>query len=205
MTAYYLIRHGYTDWIEQEILHGISDRPLSEFGQQQARATAEYMRGKKVDRLYTSPLIRCKETADAVSSALGVKPIVIENLKEENYGVLEGRRDWWPVIKKKPAIIPFYAFIRTTISTITGEPVWQFKHRVVAAWEDIKAKNASGSVVVVGHSGVLRTILMKEFDFKRNQISLTLSSVSQFEVDQESNARIIELNHSAHLPGENFL
>jgi len=205
MTNYYLIRHGYTDWIEQEILHGISDRPLSKFGREQAQATLEYMRGKKIDHLYTSPLIRCKETADMISSVLGVKPIVIENLKEENYGFLEGRRDWWPVIKKRPAIIPLYAFVRTTISTLTGEPVWQFKHRVVAAWEDIKAKNPNGSVAVIGHSGVLRTILMKEFDFKRNQISLTLSSVSQFEVEQDGSARIMELNHSGHLPGENFL
>ena len=205
MTTYYLIRHGYTDWIEQEILHGISDRPLSEFGQQQARATAEYMRGKKVDRLYTSPLIRCIETADAVSGALGVKPFVIENLKEENYGVLEGRRDWWPVIKKKPAIIPFYAFIRTTISTITGEPVWQFKRRVVAAWEDIKEKNPTGSVAVVGHSGVLRTILINEFGGTRRQFALTLSSVSQIEIEADGSAHIIDLNHNDHLPGENFL
>ena len=205
MTTYCLIRHGFTDWLEQEILHGISDRPLSKFGRQQAAATAEYMRGKKVDRIYTSPLMRCRETADAVGSALALKPIIVENLKEENYGVLEGRRDWWPVIKKRPAIIPFYTFFRTTISTLTGEPVWQFKKRVVAAWEDIKSKNPSGSVVIIAHSGVLRNILIKEFGGKRSQFSLTLSSVTQIEIHADSSAKMIDLNHSNHLPGDNFL
>jgi broad specificity phosphatase PhoE len=205
MTNYYLIRHGFTDWIEQDILHGISDRPLSEFGQEQARATADYMRGKKVDRLYTSPLIRCKQTADVLSAALGVQPIEVEDLKEENYGILEGRRDWWGVVKKHPKIIPIYTVIRTTISTLTGEPVWQFKRRVVAVWEGIKSENPSGSVAVVGHSGVLRNILLHEFGGKRSSISLTTSSVTQFEVEVDGTARMIKLNHNDHLPGDQFL
>jgi len=28
MTTFLLVRHGYTEWIEKEILHGISDLPL---------------------------------------------------------------------------------------------------------------------------------------------------------------------------------
>ena len=205
MTNYYLIRHGYTDWIEKEILHGISDRPLSDFGNEQARATAAYMRGKQVDVLYSSPLIRCTQTAAYLSDVLGVQPTIVEDLKEENYGILEGKRDWWVEIKKRPILITPYAIVRTTISTITGEPVWNFKKRVIAAWEGIKAENPSGSVAVVGHSGVLRNILMHEFNYKRNEISLTTSSVTQFEIGDDSTALMIDLNHNAHLPGEQFL
>jgi broad specificity phosphatase PhoE len=205
MTNYYLIRHGFTDWIEKEILHGISDRPLSEFGRQQAQATANYMHGKRVDRLYTSPLIRCTQTAEYLSQSLGVEPEIVENLKEENYGILEGRRDWWAVVKKHPRIIPIYGVIRTTISTLTGEPVWKFKQRVVDAWEGIKAQNLSGSVAVVGHSGVLRTILMHEFNYCRTEVALTTSSVTQLEIDVDGKPTMIDFNHNSHLPGENFL
>ena len=205
MTNYYLIRHGFTDWIEQEILHGISDRPLSEFGREQAKATADFMRGKQVDRMYSSPLMRCTQTADFLSEVLDIKAIIIEDLKEENYRIMEGKRDWWAVVKKHPRIIPIYAVVRTTITTITGEPFWQFKRRVIDAWEDIKIKNPSGSVAVVGHSGVLRNILMHEFNYGRTEVSLTTSSVTQFEIDANGNPIMIDFNHNSHLPGENFL
>ena len=132
MTKVYLIRHGVTGWMEKEILHGISDQPLSDFGNQQADATAKFLQNVHFDRIYTSPLLRAKQTAEKIGQVVKVEPIPLEDLKEENYGVLEGRRDWWPTVKTKPFIIPFYSYTRIAISTLTGEPFWVFRKRIEA-------------------------------------------------------------------------
>ncbi len=207
MTKVYLIRHGVTDWMEKQILHGISDRPLSDFGNQQADATAEFLKDVHFDRIYTSPLLRTRQTAEKIGRATGVEPIPIDDLKEENYGILEGGRDWWPTVKTKPLIVPFYQTTRITISTLTGEPFWAFRKRVERIWGTIKSENPSGTIAVVAHSGVLRHILRYEFGGSRSskQYGLTTASVSELEVDGQGNAHIIKLNQNAHLPGDNFL
>jgi broad specificity phosphatase PhoE len=207
MTKVYLIRHGYTDWMEKEILHGTSDRPLSDFGNRQADATAEFLKDVKFDRIYTSPLLRAKQTADKIGHTTGVDPTPVEDLKEEFYGVLEGRRDWWATVKTKPLIIPLYTYTRIIISTLTGEPFWKFKNRVITAWEAIKTDHPSGTIAVVAHSGVLRHILRHEFGGHRSskKFGLTAASVSEIEVDGRGNAQIVKINQNTHLPGDNFL
>jgi len=207
MTKVYLIRHGFTDWMEKQILHGTSDRPLSDFGNRQADATAEFLKNVKFDRIYTSPLLRAKQTAEKIGRATGVDPIPVEDLKEEFYGILEGRRDWWPSVKTKPLIIPLYSYARITISTLTGEPFWKFKQRVVKTWDSLKKENPSGTIAVVAHSGVLRRILQYEFGGSRlsKNFGMTAASVSEIEVDGKGNARMVKVNQNAHLPGDNFI
>ena len=70
MTTFLLVRHGYTEWIEKEILHGISDLPLSEFGLKQAELTAQYLKNTKIDRMYSSPLLRTMQTAEKISKTI---------------------------------------------------------------------------------------------------------------------------------------
>ncbi|MDP2966512.1 MAG: histidine phosphatase family protein [Pelolinea sp.] len=207
MTTFILVRHGYTDWIEKEILHGISDRPLSEFGLEQADATAKFLHNTKIDRMYSSPLIRAMQTAEKIGETTGAKPEPVADLREENYGWLEGKRDWWPTVKDRKSLIPFYIFTRVSISTLTGEPFWQFRQRVVNAWRKIKEENSSGTIAIVAHSGVLRTILTHEFGgtrFDTEKYSLTACSVSRIEVNGNS-PHIISLNENSHLPGDNHL
>jgi len=207
MTQVYLIRHATTDWMEREILHGTSDRPLSEFGLQQAHATADFLKGIHFDRLYTSPLLRAKQTAEKISQVANIEPIEVDDLKEEYYGVLEGRRDWWLRVKTKPVLIPLHTSSRVVISALTGEPIWAFRRRVERAWKAIKAENPSGTIGVVAHSGVLRCILRHELggSHLNKKFILSACSVSQIEVDGHKHARLVMLNQNDHLPGNNSL
>lgn len=207
MTTFILVRHGYTNWIEKEILHGISDPPLSEFGLRQADATAAYLKGTKIDRIYSSPLLRAMQTAEKIGETTGVKPEPVADLREENYGWLEGKRDWWSTFKGRKSLIPFYIATRLSISALTGEPFWQFRQRVVNTWTKIKEENPSGTIAIVAHSGVLRTILTSEFGGTRSETdkySLTACSVSRIEINGRG-PQIISLNENSHLPGDNRL
>ena len=66
----YLVRHG--ELFQQEGGHrciGRTDLPLSERGQRQAAKTAQWLKSQPVQRIYSSPLIRCVQTAEIIRKA----------------------------------------------------------------------------------------------------------------------------------------
>ena len=207
MTTFLLVRHGYTEWIEKELLHGISDLPLSEFGFKQAELTAQYLKNTKIDRIYSSPLLRTMQTAEKISKVSGTPIIPLADLKEEDYGWQEGKRDWWPYVRERKPLIPAYLILRLAINALTGESFWKSGKRVANVWEKIKAENPEGTVAVVAHSGVLRMILLHEFGGSRldtNLYPISTCSVSRISVNGKG-AQIVSLNEHDHLPEESTL
>ncbi len=84
----YLIRHGETDWSLSGRHTGRTDIPLTEQGQIQAKQLADYLKGLGVQKVFSSPSQRAKETcrlAGFLSHA-----IVDEELHEWDYGEYEG-------------------------------------------------------------------------------------------------------------------
>src|SRR5260370_8727414 len=66
---------------------GIYDNlPLSSIGRKQAQALAERLADMSFDAVYSSPLLRCLETAAPLAKQLGMMPTVVEGLKEIRLG-----------------------------------------------------------------------------------------------------------------------
>jgi len=207
MTTFLLVRHGYTEWIEKELLHGISDQPLSEFGLKQAELTAAYLQSTPIDRIYASPLRRAMQTAGKIAETAGVQPLPLADLREENYGWQEGKRDWWSFVKNRKALIPLYMVLRLAISTLSGEPFWHFRKRIAGVWNKIKQENPEGTVAVVAHAGVLRMILLQEFGGSRFNTALypiTACSVSRISINGKG-PQLLSVNERDHLPEESHL
>ena len=70
MTELLLVRHGETDWNAAGRLQGHTDRPLSDYGREQARRLAEELAGEEFDAIYASDLARARETAEIVGARL---------------------------------------------------------------------------------------------------------------------------------------
>ena len=62
----YLIRHGETDYNKKKRLQGVTDIPLNAQGIALAEKTAAGLRDISFDRIYTSPLIRARRTAEII-------------------------------------------------------------------------------------------------------------------------------------------
>lgn len=86
----YLMRHGETDWNVVRRMQGKSDIPLNECGLAQARSAAAGMKDLPIDRILSSPLIRARQTAQAVAEGRGLEVDVDERLIEMGFGDLEG-------------------------------------------------------------------------------------------------------------------
>lgn len=204
-TKVYLIRHGITDWIEQGILHGRSDRPLSAFGLEQAELTGKAMKDCQAARLFTSPLLRALQTAEPISRETGLKPEPIEDLQEMYFGILEGKRDYWPVLKDKKVLVMIYYAWRLLLATISGESQRHFRQRVLRAWAEIRSQADGQPIIVVAHSGVLRTILLHEFGGRftdATRFVLNACSISEIEISPQAPSRIVHINGIAHLNGK---
>jgi probable phosphoglycerate mutase len=86
----YLARHGETAWSLSGQHTGLTDLPLTERGERNARRLGERLRGMTFAKVFTSPLQRASRTCDLAGFAGAAE--VDRDLVEWNYGEYEGRR-----------------------------------------------------------------------------------------------------------------
>jgi broad specificity phosphatase PhoE len=86
----YLARHGETAWSLSGQHTGLTDLPLTERGERNARRLAESLKGLSFDKVFTSPLQRAMRTCEL--AGFGGRAEIDRDLLEWNYGEYEGRR-----------------------------------------------------------------------------------------------------------------
>jgi len=209
LANFLLIRHGTTDWVEGQILHGITDIPLNKKGKMQAEETAQALIGCGAKKLYTSSLSRCVQTAQIIGKKVGPKPISMDNLVELNFGWLEGKRlrdhdkgEYGKLIE----IIDHYFF--NLIRMISGESKKNLNQRVLNGWDTILAENPEGKTIVVAHSAVYNSILFYYFGKAHlngdTYYHLNPCSITEISIDASNQAELIRLNDHSHLSEKNL-
>jgi probable phosphoglycerate mutase len=86
----YLARHGETAWSLSGQHTGLTDLPLAERGERNARQLGKRLVGSPLAKVFTSPLQRARRTCEL--AGFGVVAEVLTDLVEWNYGDYEGRR-----------------------------------------------------------------------------------------------------------------
>jgi broad specificity phosphatase PhoE len=84
----YLARHGETEWTLSGQYTGLTDLPLTERGERNARRLEERLRGLSFAKVFTSPLQRAKRTCEL--AGFGSAAEIDQDLIEWNYGDYEG-------------------------------------------------------------------------------------------------------------------
>ena len=85
----YLARHGETAWTISGQHTGVTDLPLTERGEANARRLGDRIKGLAFTRVFTSPLRRASHTCEL--AGFGQVAIVDDDLVEWNYGVYDGK------------------------------------------------------------------------------------------------------------------
>jgi probable phosphoglycerate mutase len=152
-----LVRHGQTERSAIKAYSGRLDVPLTDTGREQARRTAQQLAGMDIDAVFTSPLIRARDTAQSIADATGAPLTVDERLTEIDYGLFEG-------LDRAGARARFGQAFEDWRADPFGAPVPGMEtlpaalERASAATADALA--AGEHPVIVGHQGILRIVLI---------------------------------------------
>jgi 2,3-bisphosphoglycerate-dependent phosphoglycerate mutase len=149
------IRHGETAWNVDTRIQGQLDIPLNDTGRWQAQRLARALAARDpIHAIYTSDLLRARDTARAVSESTGTPLRLHEGLRERGFGIFQGKtfveiEAAWPEEalrwrKRDPHWAP-----------AGGESLTQMRQRVEATLNSLAARHPGEQIVLVGHGGVL--------------------------------------------------
>jgi probable phosphoglycerate mutase len=120
--------------------------PLDQNGLKQARELAQTMKGLEIDEFLCSPLLRTRQTADAISEVIGIGYTIDDRLIEQDFGEFEGvnRFDEDYQAAKRKFFVRFPG----------GESYFDMASRVYPLIKEKEGKN----VLLVTHGGICRII-----------------------------------------------
>jgi broad specificity phosphatase PhoE len=149
------LRHGESIGNAESRWQGQSDYALTEKGRAQARALAERWKSEavKFDLVIASPLVRAKETAEIIASALDTKVETDSILLERNIGEMEGLTA--DEVRRRPQ--PPYVTPYDPIGG-EGEGDWALFLRAGQALHDL-VRRSPGSYLIVSHGGLLNQLM----------------------------------------------
>jgi broad specificity phosphatase PhoE len=155
-----LVRHGETDDNVPPLrFQGRRDTPLNDTGRRQAAELAERLRAEAgVASLWSSDLIRARETAEIVGSALELGPPRLDaRLSEGRRGDWEGRL-MEDVAREEPGPYARWQAADPAFRFPGGETLVELQQRVLAALDEIRAAGPLPALVVC-HGGPIRAVL----------------------------------------------
>lgn len=199
-TRLILIRHGETEWNEKKRFQGISDVPLSPKGAAQALALARSLEEESLAAIYTSPLIRARQTAEYLVRHHSCPVRVLEDLRELDQGRLEGltgeelRRDF-------PEFIPRWLESPGETNLPGGESLGNLQRRAWAVIEELWPRHREETIAVVAHSFVILAVLCRALEiplasFRRFRQDPAAKNILEF---SERGAVLRCLNDTCHL------
>ena len=149
------LRHGESIGNAESRWQGQSDYALTEKGRAQARALAERWKAEsmKFDLIIASPLVRAKETAEIVASAVGAKIEFDPVLLERHIGEIEGLTA--EEVRKRPQ--PPYITPYDPIGG-EGEGDWALFLRAGQALHSL-LRRSPGRYLIVSHGGLLNQLM----------------------------------------------
>ncbi len=157
MTEIIIARHGQTEWNVGEVFRGRIDIELDETGGKQAELLAEYLGGRRIDAIYSSPLKRALKTAETIASYHQLEVEIAPGLIDFNYGEWQGL----PHQEVKDRYQELYAEWITNphqAKMPDGESLEDVRKRVLAVVDEVTAKYA-GTVILVSHRVVNKVLI----------------------------------------------
>ena len=146
----YIVRHGESETNEKGLFTGWMDVNLTDLGKIQAKRAGEFLKDVTFDKVYTSDLIRAKETAENALAGCCYEPL--ELLRETNVGNLSGK-PYLVVTDEQRVLIATDGF-----TMFGGESKDELNGRVSEFMRKLESEK-NENVAVFTHGGWLRTFI----------------------------------------------
>jgi probable phosphomutase (TIGR03848 family) len=201
MTEFLLIRHAVNDFVKTGKLAGWTPEVhLNDEGNAQAAALGLRLAGAKIDAIYSSPLERTVETAQAViQHHPNLQLNLLDTIGEVRYGEWQGQelgklaqKKLWRIVQANPSRARFP----------NGEAMRDAQMRAVNAIETLSEKHPHATVAVVSHSDIIKMIVT-------HYLGLHLDLFQRIEISPASltiiglgfgRPNIVQVNETSYLP-----
>ncbi|MFE5793048.1 bifunctional RNase H/acid phosphatase [Streptomyces sp. NPDC056503] len=202
--TFVLLRHGETALTPEKRFSGSggSDPELSEAGHRQAAAVADALAARGTIRhIVSSPLTRCRQTAETVAARLGLDVVIEPGLRETDFGAWEGLT-FAEVRARYPEDMDAWLASPTAAPTGGGESFAAVARRVASARDRLAAAHAGRTVLLVSHVTPIKTLVRLALGappqslFKMELSAASLSAVAYY---ADGNASVRLLNDTSHL------
>ncbi|MFJ7164431.1 bifunctional RNase H/acid phosphatase [Streptomyces globosus] len=203
-STFVLLRHGETALTPQKRFSGSggSDPELSPAGRRQAYAVAEALAARgTIQTIVSSPLRRCRETAQTVADRLGLGVTVEEGLREVDFGAWEGLT-FGEVQERHPDDLQAWLDSPKAAPTGGGESFAAATRRISAARDRLLAAHRGRTVLLVTHVTPVKILVRlalgapPESLFRMELAAASLSAVAYY---GDGNASLRLLNDTSHL------
>lgn len=182
MTLLTLVRHGETDWNRELRFQGHVDVSLNAIGLEQAQRVALRLAVEPAHRVYSSDLLRARQTAQPVAQHLQLHSISEPALREQSFGAVDGMRVD-DIKAQHPQAWEGWLRFHEDYCMPGGETTRAFHARVLDAVNRLVAKHRGETLVIVTHGGVLDMIY-------RTARSLGLSGPRQSDIPNAGLSRV---------------
>ncbi|MFF2525781.1 bifunctional RNase H/acid phosphatase [Streptomyces liangshanensis] len=202
--TFVLLRHGETALTPSKRFSGSggTDPELSPVGRRQAEAAGAALAARgTVQDIVSSPLLRCRETAQAAADRLGLDVVVEDDLRETDFGAWEGM-SFAEVREQYPDDLSAWLSSPTVAPTGGGESFATVGRRVAAARDRLLARYAGRTVLVVTHVTPVKELVRLALGAPPESLfrmELSAASVSVVAYYADGNASLRLLNDTSHL------
>ena len=201
MVRVILVRHGETDWNQsRRIQGGGSDTLLNERGKQQSENLTLRLKPEKIQAIYSSPLQRALDTAQAISRYHQLEVEIESSLREIEVGELEGTTVA-ETGKHLAQLLTEGSQGEALPKMPGGESLTDVQQRGWSTITRLADKHPDGVFVVVSHYVVILTIICSVLNLPLSQIGrfrLGAGSISTIVFDGQA-TRLVLFNDSCHL------
>ena len=162
MTLVFLVRHGLTATTGNVLTGWTPGIGLDDRGRQQAEALAARLAPVPLDAIISSPLERCRQTADAIAATGEGRPAVVledDRLGECHYG------DWTGQPLKRLAKEPLWRVVQAHAGAARfpgsgGESIMDMQHRAVGAIRDWNRRlGPQAAYLICSHGDVIKSVI----------------------------------------------
>ncbi|OPJ57671.1 histidine phosphatase family protein [Clostridium oryzae] len=197
-----LIRHGETEWNRLGKFQDCKDIDLSDEGIKQAQYLSNKFKNN-FDCIYTSPLNRAMETAKIIADIKEIKPVIVNDLREINFGKWEGL-----TVKEISSTYPkefsLWRKDKTEAPMCGGDlSLKNASIRAKNAIAEIVSKHNEKKILIVAHGGIIKAGLIGLFNWDMtmyHKISLGNTAICEIDFDNDLNPTIVKINDTSHLP-----
>jgi len=170
---YFLLRHGESVGNVKKIISDFPEKfycPLTRKGEKQVKSAAGKLKKERIDLIFSSDLLRARQTAEIVAKELGVSVIYDKRLREMSHGIFNGRpKKEFENFCKNPNLTEFENQLNLfKIKIPQGENYTSVLKRVYSFLKEIDKRYQNKNILLIGHeiSGKMIELICNGFSFE---------------------------------------